>query len=90
MIIFPCSCGQCMECRFGIEVMTYGSNREPLIFSRRMVEAINSWRDLPETPTTSTQAVITNESHDQKKSRLKKQHMDAMDRAFGVPRRERR
>lgn len=54
--------------------------RKHLIASRRMASVINNWA---QGYTSTPVDVVNSESHDQKKSRLIKQHKDAMDRAFG-------
>lgn len=94
-IIFPCDCGSCYECsaREWFRIQTHPvykqkySTRQPLIVSRRQAEMMEYWakenarmddvsEQLARTPS------VTNESHDQKKSRLKREHDTRMREAF--------
>lgn len=95
-IIFPCDCGSCYECRvrewFRIQTHpVYKENhprREQLILSRGQAEIMERWAQ--EHPKTAEEAFahnspplsVTNESHDQKKSRLKREHDTRMREAF--------
>lgn len=80
-IVFPCECGKCVECWMSRPSFVL-KDRSPIIFaSRMMMKHINSWAK-PEYPTTPEESVVTNESHDQKKSRLKKHHLEGMHKAL--------
>lgn len=96
-IIFPCDCGSCYECSarewFRIESHPRYT-KQPLIVSRHVKKLFDSWVDSwaykQEHLKTAEEAFahnslplsVTNESHDQKKSRLKREHDTRMREAF--------
>jgi hypothetical protein len=92
-IIFQCDCEKCFECysRRHLDMKHYyGRNKpRPLIVSRHTKSAIDKWAQ--EYPQNKAQALVSDhytgmardyESHEQRKSRLKKQHDEAMWRAL--------
>ena len=73
------TCWQCTIDEWLVRQRVYaGSQARPLIYSRAQAEKIKSWsQEYPSTPESAL------ETHDQRKSRLKKEHSDAMNRALG-------